>query len=389
MLRIRSFASRLAGAVPLMSAVAAALALAAAPQLCAAQQPTPTPVPQVSSPAAAVSPPQRPWSGIGRPATRSEIAAWDIDVRPDLKGLPAGKGSVDEGLEIWEAKCASCHGTFGESNEVFTPVVGGTTKDDIRTGRVANLKRTDYPQRTTMMKLSQISTLWDYINRAMPWNEPKSLKADEVYAVVAYILNLAEVVPNDFVLSDSNIAQVQQRLPNRNGKVTHDGLWSVSGRPDVQGDACVSDCKLAMDVRSILPDFARNAHGNLAEQNRPVGPVRGADTSQPALREPLSAASAAKATQVSVVTAASRGPAALARESNCLACHATASRMVGPSFKEVAERYRGDGKAEAALSARIKNGAQGVWGAIPMPPHPNMADDDIRSLVRWILAGAS
>ena len=116
--------------------------------------------------AAAVSePPARPWSGIGRPATRSEIKAWDIDVRTDFKGLPPGKGSVDDGLEVWESKCASCHGTFGESNEVFTPIVGGTTREDVRTGRVANLKRQDYPQRTTMMKLSQISTLWDYINR--------------------------------------------------------------------------------------------------------------------------------------------------------------------------------------------------------------------------------
>jgi cytochrome c len=108
----------------------------------------------------------RPWSGIGRPATRTEIQAWDIDVRPDFKGLPAGKGSVDEGLQVWEAKCESCHGTFGESNEVFTPIVGGTTRADMQSGRVANLKRQDYPQRTTMMKLSQVSTLWDYINRA-------------------------------------------------------------------------------------------------------------------------------------------------------------------------------------------------------------------------------
>lgn len=86
-----------------------------------------------------------------------------------------------------------------------------------------------------MMKLSQVSTLWDYINRAMPWNAPKTLKPDEVYALVAYILNLAEVVPNDFVLSDKNIAQVQERLPNRNGKVIYPGMWSVAGKPDVQG----------------------------------------------------------------------------------------------------------------------------------------------------------
>ena len=332
----------------------------------------------------------RPWAGIGRPATRTEIQAWDIDVRPDFKGLPAGKGSVDEGLQVWEAKCESCHGTFGESNEVFAPIVGGTTREDIRSGRVANLKRQDYPQRTTMMKLSQVSTLWDYINRAMPWNAPKTLKPDEVYAVVAYILNLAEVVPNDFVLSDKNIAQVQERLPNRNGKIAYPGMWSLAGKPDVQGDACVSNCPVVLDVRSMLPDFARNAHGNLAEQNRPVGPTRGADTTQPALREPLAAASAARAvSDMPKAADASRGPAALARESNCLACHATASRMVGPSFREVAERYRGDAKAEATLSGRVRVGVQGNWGAIPMPPHPNLSDEDARSLVRWILSGAS
>ena len=67
---------------------------------------------------------QKPWSGIGRAATPAEIAAWDIDVRADFKGLPKGSGSVDQGMEVWDAKCASCHGTFGESNEVFSPLVG-------------------------------------------------------------------------------------------------------------------------------------------------------------------------------------------------------------------------------------------------------------------------
>nr|HRO61461.1 cytochrome c [Burkholderiaceae bacterium] len=181
----------------------------------------------------------RPWAGIGRAATPAEIAAWDIDVRADFTGLPPGSGSVDEGMEIWDAQCASCHGTFGESNEVFTPIVGGTTQEDIRTGRVANLLRADFPQRTTLMKLSQLSTLWDYINRAMPWNAPKSLSVDEVYAVTAYILNLGDIVPADFVLSHENVAEVQQRLPNRNGKKFFEPMWSVAGKPDVQGDACM------------------------------------------------------------------------------------------------------------------------------------------------------
>src|SRR5213075_3126325 len=110
------------------------------------------------------------------------IKAWDIDVRPDFKGLPPGSGSVAQGQQVWDAKCASCHGTFGESNEVFTPLV---------TGDVA---------RTTLMKISTLSTLWDYIHRAMPWNAPKSLAVDEVYAVVAYLLNLGDILPGDFVL---------------------------------------------------------------------------------------------------------------------------------------------------------------------------------------------
>src|SRR3569623_1914278 len=112
------------------------------------------------------------YPGIGRNATPKEVAAWDIDVRPDFKGLPDGSGSVTQGQDIWEGKCASCHGVFGESNSVFNPLVGGTTKDDIATGHVAALKRRDYPGRTTLMKVSTVSTLWDYINRAMPCCAP-------------------------------------------------------------------------------------------------------------------------------------------------------------------------------------------------------------------------
>jgi mono/diheme cytochrome c family protein len=107
-----------------------------------------------------------PFPGIGRTATPAEIAAWDIDVRPDFKGLPKGSGSVARGQDVWDAKCASCHGTFGESNEVFTPLVGGTTKADIASGKVKGLVTGDVA-RTAMMKLSTLSTLWDYINRAV------------------------------------------------------------------------------------------------------------------------------------------------------------------------------------------------------------------------------
>ncbi len=220
----------------------------------------------------------RPWASLGRVATPNEIAAWDIDVRADFKGLPAGRGSVADGMIVWEERCADCHGTFGESNEVFAPIVGGTSEEDIRTGRVAALAGRNYAQRTTMMKMSQLSSLWDYINRAMPWDAPKSLTHDQVYAVTAYILNLADVVESDFELTEKNISRVQQRIPNRNGLVRFEPMWRIDGRPDVQGDACLSACEPEPGVTSTLPDHARGVHGNLAEQNRIVGPVRGVDT---------------------------------------------------------------------------------------------------------------
>lgn len=324
----------------------------------------------------------RPWAEVGRAATPAEIKAWDIDVRADFKGLPPGAGSVAKGQDVWEDKCASCHGVFGESNEVFAPIVGGTTKDDIRSGRVANLQRSDYPFRTTLMKLSQVSTLWDYINRAMPWNAPKSLSVEEVYALVAFILHLGDVLPADFVLSNLNIAEVQSRLPNRLGVVAYRNLWAPGGKPDVQGDACMAGCTTAMDVRSSLPASARNAHGNLAEQNRLIGPARGADTSRPV------GALLAAAPDAGKRGAAMRPAAEIARESNCLACHASARKLVGPSFSEIGERYRRDPKAEDALMLRVRQGGQGVWGSVPMPANPQLKDDELRTLVRWILGGA-
>ncbi len=216
-------------------------------------------------------------AGIGREATAAEIAAWDIDVRPDFKGLPPGQGSVARGEEVWDAKCASCHGTFGESNEVFTPIVGGTTAHDMQVGLASGLLKDG--GRTTLMKVSTLSTLWDYINRAMPWNAPRSLTVEEVYASLAYILNLGGVVADDFVLSNENIASVQEKLPNRDGMTRRHGLWTVDGMPDVQATACMNNCRRDVPaIRSQLPEHARDAHGDLSEQQRPLGPTRGAVT---------------------------------------------------------------------------------------------------------------
>ena len=363
------------------------------------------------------------FPGIGRMATGAEIAAWDIDVRPDFKGLPVGSGTVAVGQEIWDQRCASCHGTFAESNEIFTPIVGGTTKQDIERGRVASLTDPKQPQRTTVMKVATLSSLFDYIYRAMPWNAPRSLTADETYAVLAHILNLAEIVPDGFTLSNLNIAEVQRRMPNRFGMTTAHGLWNARGKPDVKATACMKDCAAFVQIGSVLPDYARNAHNNLAEQNRPWGPYRGVDTTLPPLtalanngglpsataqsyhpakrspryaepscaRPPCSAVVSALAVVSSAPTGVLVAPPTsgkkLFAKHNCSACHRADSALVGPALRDIAKRYQDKPDAVAILEKKIRYGGAGVWGNIAMPAHDTIAKNDIASLVSWILEG--
>ena len=78
----------------------------------------------------------------------------------------------------------------------------------------------------------------------------------------------------------------------------------------------------------------------------------------------------------------------VARSNACMGCHAVDRKLVGPSFKDIAARYKADPQAVAKLSKKVKDGGSGVWGAIPMPAHPRMSDADLHSVVEWVLAGA-
>ncbi len=342
--------------------------------------------------AAALTPAIADYPGVGRHATPKEIAAWDIDVRPGFKGLPKGSGSVSLGQKVWDDTCASCHGTFGELNEVFTPIVGGTTKEDMASGRVASLKGNRQPQRTTLMKVPTISTLWDYINRAMPWTAPKSLTVDEVYGVTAYILNLADIVPDDYVLSDKNIAEAQQLMPNRNGMTTDHGMRDVGGKPDIASVACMKDCAAEVSIRSTLPDVARPAHGNLQQQNRSFGAVRGANTLEPPLSRPVGDARrntlAMASKSVDAGKQAAPDAATLAKQMACLACHGIANKIVGPALTDVAARYKNQAGIDKQLAERIRHGGSGNWGSTPMPAQTQPTDEQLALLVKWILNGA-
>lgn len=350
----------------------------------------------------------QPLPGIGRTATVKEIAAWDIDVRADFKGLPKGSGSVAQGGKVWDDKCASCHGTFGESIEVFGPIVGGTTKEDMKAGHVHALADGSQPKRSTLMKVSSLSTIWDYINRAMPWNAPKTLTTDEVYAVTAYILNMGEILPSDFVLTDKNIAEVQKIMPNRNGMTRDHGMWLVKGKGDTKNTACMKDCIKKIEITSVLPDYVCDAHGVIAEQNRHFGATRGADKSlacepQPSIAELNSLYNTPYKSDASgskqPITFAMTKPASVApvivenagldmlKQYKCTACHGMTKKIIGPGFAEITAKYKGDASAEVHLIGVVTNGGSGVWDGT-MPPHGHLQAAQIKTMVKSILAGS-
>jgi cytochrome c len=170
------------------------------------------------------------------------------------------------------------------------------------------------------------------------------------------------------------------------------------GKPDIKAAACMKDCATEAKVASFLPDHARNAHGNLAEQNRMVGAQLGADTTKPPA--PAGAAPARPAAPAALPAApAAPGKAAggaaesaaaltLFSKHNCTACHAVDKKVLGPSMQDVAKKYASRTDKVEYLSGKILGGAAGAWGAIPMPAQ-NIPKADAQALAQWVAAGAA
>lgn len=170
--------------------------------------------------------------GLGRPAEADEIAAWDIDVRPDGTGLPEGAGDVWTGEEIFIERCAVCHGDFGEGAGRWPVLAGGF--DGLTRER---------PVKTIGSYWAHLSTAFDYINRSMPFGDAQSLEPDEVYAIVAYLLYLNNIVEDDFELSHENFAEVD--MPNA-------GNFYFDDRAETEyplfTEACMVDCKATVEI---------------------------------------------------------------------------------------------------------------------------------------------
>jgi cytochrome c len=163
---------------------------------------------------------QSPY-GIGRSATPTEIAGWNIDIDRDGNNLPPGSGSVSRGREVFKQQCSACHGAKGEGG-VGDKLVGGQ-------GTLPTPK----PIRTVGSYWPYAPTLFDYIRRAMPQNAPQSLSNEDVYAVSAYILHLNGLLPADAGLDAKTLSAI--KMPNRS-------MFVGDPRPDVKNPACMTGC---------------------------------------------------------------------------------------------------------------------------------------------------
>jgi mono/diheme cytochrome c family protein len=149
------------------------------------------------------------YTNVGRTPTKEEIQAWDIAAGPDGKGLPPGQGTEKDGAPIYAAKCAVCHGPVAEGGKIGPRLVGG--KADLET--LTTLR----PVRSVGGYWPYATTVWDYINRAMPRNQAGTLSANEDYALTAFILAKSGIIQEDDVMDAKTLPKVQ--MPNHNGFV--------------------------------------------------------------------------------------------------------------------------------------------------------------------------
>lgn len=324
-------------------------------------QETPAPAPEVVVIAAAAPQemaPARPGGfGLGRTALPEEIAAWDIDVRPDGLGLPAGSGDVWTGEEVFVENCAVCHGDFGEAVGRWPVLAGGRD----------TLTRED-PVKTIGSYWPYLSTVYDYINRAMPFGYAQSLEPDDIYAITAYLLYVNDIVGDDFELSNENFLDVA--MPNADNFFMDDR--AEAELPLFSVEPCMESCKASVEITmhaSVL-DVTPETEEDTASATPVVAEAVTAEVATAEVVEEVATeAPAAEAPAAEVVqVAAGPDPALVAAGEGvfraCRACHQVgegATNRSGPHLNGVVGRVIGsvdgfrysNGFAEAASAGTV------------------------------------
>ena len=277
--------------------------------------------------------------GLGRAATTADIAVWNIDVRYDGEGLPPGKGDVESGGSVYDQKCASCHGDFGQGEGRWPVLSGGFDS-------LQNQGGNHRPEKTIGSYWPYAPSLYDYIRRTMPYTAPQSLTDNETYALVAYLLFLNSLVEEDFVATKESLAGFV--MPNRDN-------FYIDPRPDVHATACMRDC---LDGKTL----------GLVEAIKGVTPV-----------EHLQRDDSATATSDKATTSR---PAASQYKQFCAVCHDSGVAGAPKVGDAVAWKTRlGNGGRDALLRSVIT-------GKGAMPPKGgavHLSDDAIAEIVNFMI----
>lgn len=306
--------------------------------------------------------------GLGRAALPEEVAAWDIDIRPDGAGLPEGAGDVWTGEEVFIENCAVCHGDFAEGLDRWPSLAGGM-------GTLTH----DRPDKTVGSYWPYLSTVFDYVNRAMPYGYAQSLEPDQVYAITAYLLYSNGIVEDDFELSKENFAEV--RLPNEENFFMDDR--AEGELPAFTREVCMENCKEDVEItmRAVVLDVTPETEGTATEpaEIAPVGqddaaaaPEDGtemaADDPQAVEEEAVEMAAAAPDPEL-----VAQGEAAFRQ---CQACHQVgedAAHRVGPILNDLFGRTAGTFEDFRYSNVMAEAGEEGlVW--TPQTLHDFLAD---------------
>ncbi len=308
----------------------------------------------------------------GRTPTANEIAAWDKDIMPDGTGLPEGSGSVEEGAEVYEAQCVSCHGDFGSGGAGYPSLAQGNAVTLQKTLKNQRVKPdADGPVRVFGAYWPYASTLWWYIRDAMPHTKSKSLTDNQVYALSAYILNInefeidGEKVDDDYVLDRAKFLKI--KMPNVDGfEPIINGPQALDNVRNYYKDAknfgglnlkqgavrCMTNCQKETAV------VTRIQNGGISDLNPPLSSVRDLPAEKAVVLD----------------------PAQTLYEENCKVCHADSSMGAPVMGDKVAW-----GKVTAkGIDKVYANGMNGI-NAMPAKGGANLSDKDFKSVVDYMI----
>ncbi|NOZ90300.1 MAG: c-type cytochrome [Epsilonproteobacteria bacterium] len=305
----------------------------------------------------------------GRTPTKNEEKAWDVDVMPDGTGLPEGKGSVEQGDELYEEKCSMCHGEFGSggkgSRSTYPTLSIGEASTDSLTNQRIN-PDVDGPKRVIGTYWPQASTLFWYIKTAMPFPHPKSLNNDEVYALVAYLLSVNDItidgqeLDDEYVLDRAKFLKI--KMPNEDGFIPKidgpkgaENIKKFLGNPKNYGNGtrCMKNC---IDGEPNVVRIKKEIH----KYEPPVSVVRDLPKE--------------------ITSSKEVHPGQKIYETSCAVCHAT-DAMGAPN---VGNKEAWAKKLEKGIDKVYENGIKGI-NAMPPKGGTSLSDEDFKKAVDYMI----